>query len=392
MKQFSHSRLSTFEQCPLKFKYRYIDKLEVSQEGVEAFLGSRVHGVLEKLYKDLKLSKLNSLQELIEFLREEWKKNWHDDIVIIREGITKENYLATAEKFVKDYYETYKPFKSNVIATEKKIKIDLGDGYSLIGYIDRLDFGEDYEIHDYKTSGSLTPQEYLDQDRQLALYALAVKNEFDDAKNVKLVWHFLAFNKEFTSFRTDEDLEELKSKIAELAKKIDLCTEFKPKESALCSWCEFKKICPKFRHLYVAEEDENGYLENDGVKLVNQYAKLDAEKKRTIEVIDQELEKIKEAIIKFSEKNKVDVLFGSDKKIRVWTKDCVKFPGKNEPEQQALKDVLIKEGKYIDVSAIDTFKLAKIVEEKKWPEQILDKIKRYQFLEKVQRLYLSKIK
>jgi len=29
MPKFSNSRLSTFEQCPLRYKYQYIDKVEV---------------------------------------------------------------------------------------------------------------------------------------------------------------------------------------------------------------------------------------------------------------------------------------------------------------------------------------------------------------------------
>ena len=29
VKRYSHSKLSTFEQCPIKFKYKYIDKIPV---------------------------------------------------------------------------------------------------------------------------------------------------------------------------------------------------------------------------------------------------------------------------------------------------------------------------------------------------------------------------
>ncbi|MCX6818431.1 MAG: PD-(D/E)XK nuclease family protein [Candidatus Aenigmarchaeota archaeon] len=63
---FSHSRISTFEQCPQKFKFHYIDKAETEEfEGVEAFLGSRVHEVLEKLYMDLKFQKLLLLSQYL---------------------------------------------------------------------------------------------------------------------------------------------------------------------------------------------------------------------------------------------------------------------------------------------------------------------------------------
>jgi hypothetical protein len=56
---YSHSRLSTYETSPLKYSLQYIDKVEIlKREGIELFLGSRVHEAMEKLYKDLRFSKL----------------------------------------------------------------------------------------------------------------------------------------------------------------------------------------------------------------------------------------------------------------------------------------------------------------------------------------------
>lgn len=50
---YSHSKLETFENCPLRYKFAYIDRIKREEEGIEAFLGSRFHEVMEKLYKDL---------------------------------------------------------------------------------------------------------------------------------------------------------------------------------------------------------------------------------------------------------------------------------------------------------------------------------------------------
>jgi RecB family exonuclease len=94
--QYSHSRLSTFEQCKQKFKFRYIDKAEAEIENtVEAFMGSRVHEALEKLYKELKFEKLNSLQDLLDFYHQEWGRHWTDDILIVKEELGEEHYRKT---------------------------------------------------------------------------------------------------------------------------------------------------------------------------------------------------------------------------------------------------------------------------------------------------------
>ena len=107
---YSHSRLSCYEQCPRKYKLQYIDKVETEiEESVEAFLGSRVHEVLEKLYRDLMHQKENSLEDLIDFLHEEWDKNWDDSIIIVKEEYGPDNYLKMAEKYITDYYKRYYP-------------------------------------------------------------------------------------------------------------------------------------------------------------------------------------------------------------------------------------------------------------------------------------------
>ena len=43
---FSYSSLQSFKKCPAQFKYRYIDKIYKKDEGIEAFMGKRVHEVL----------------------------------------------------------------------------------------------------------------------------------------------------------------------------------------------------------------------------------------------------------------------------------------------------------------------------------------------------------
>jgi len=48
----------------------------------------------------------------------------------------------------------------------------------------------------------------LDNDRQLGLYQIAVKEKFMDAKEISLIWHYLIFDKEFTSKRSDAQIAE----------------------------------------------------------------------------------------------------------------------------------------------------------------------------------------
>jgi RecB family exonuclease len=47
---YSFSRITTFEQCARRFRYRYLDGVKEAFHGVEAFMGQRVHEVIEWLF------------------------------------------------------------------------------------------------------------------------------------------------------------------------------------------------------------------------------------------------------------------------------------------------------------------------------------------------------
>ena len=399
MTVYSHSRLSCYEQCPQKFKLQYIDKVETEVEGsIEAFLGSRVHETLEKLYRDLKFQKINSLDDLLVFLRDEWKKNWSDDIVIVKEEYTQENYLKMGEKYLSDYYKRYHPFnQGKTIALEERILVNLDDTgeYKLQGYIDRLSENSDgfYEIHDYKTNSRLPLVDYIKSDRQLALYMIGVKNSYPDVKHVHLIWHFLEFDKEVDSTRTDTELEQLKKDTVGLIDTIESDERFEASPSLICDWCEFKAVCRQWSHLYkIMEKPENEYMSDSGVQLVNRYAEVKNKQKLLNNECDAELEKLEEALITFAEKEKVDCVFGSKNKVKITESERYSFPSKNSKEREQLEEILRKYGKLEEVSQLDTTALGEIIKEKQWEPKVLEALKKYVELEKKKRLYLSKMK
>jgi len=250
MQTYSHSKLSTFEQCPLKFKFRYIDYLEPDfKETIEGFLGNKVHETLEWIYNQPNRNELN-LDIVIQHFIENWNKNFNPQIKITKKELTTETYFNKGIKFLINYFLKNQPFKDNTIATEKKISLALDPlkNYHLTGYIDRLVHNPEtniFEIHDYKTSGTLKSQEELDKDRQLALYSLAIRQEFENIHDIHLIWHFLDFNQTLTSKRTSEQLQKLKQEIIELINKIELTNDFPPNPGCLCNWCEYQSKCPE---------------------------------------------------------------------------------------------------------------------------------------------------
>ena len=397
MTVFSHSRLSCFERCPFKFKLRYLDKVKATREqGIEAFMGTMVHDTLEKLYKDLRFKKLNSMEELLSWFENHWKKNWNEEIVIVRKQYSPENYLKMGGDYLRDYYKRYHPFEQvRTIALEEKVNISLDQSgkYRLQGFIDRLSYAGKgiYQVHDYKTNFNIPVKQYLEDDRQLALYALAVLHNYHDAKRVKLVWHFLSVDKEVVIEKSPRELEKLKKDTIELIDRIRTEKEFPPTPSRLCDWCEFRAECPVQKHVVKVEGlSVNRYLKEPGVKLVNRYAELKQKQKEFNEKADNELQQLQEAIFKYSEKEGLRVIAGSDFRATLWSKDCIKFPGKNDPGREELEEIIKSSGHWKDASMLDTWELEKLVSEGRLSQEVIRKLAKFAKKEKVRRIYLKK--
>lgn len=244
-KLYSHSRLSTFEQCQLKYKFKYIDNVIPDYEqSIEQFLGKKVHETLEWIYNNAKQRNFE-LDDIVKYFIESWNKDFNKEIKIFND-LPSEHYFNRGIKFLINYFLKHSPFIDNTIATEKEISFSLDNNkHNMRGFIDRLvqNPGNVFEIHDYKT-GSLKSQRELDNDKQLALYSIGVRELFGNVSEVNLIWHFLDYGEKKFSKRTLEELEKLKQEIIQLIDKIESTKNFEPNPNKLCKWCEYRSYCP----------------------------------------------------------------------------------------------------------------------------------------------------
>lgn len=392
---YSHSKISCFFNCPLQFRFKYIDKTKVEEfESIESFLGKCAHAALEKLYHDQKNSKTNALEDILGFYKEHWQKNYKESIRIIKQGYTQDNYFRLGRKYIEDFYNKNFPFnESATVGLEQKITLEL-NGHTIIGYIDRLAIGKDatYEIHDYKTSKSMPQMSHFQKDEQLALYALAVKSAYNDAAKIRLIWHYLAFNKAINSSRTEKEFEEAKSSVI---KKIEIIegaiteNNFLPKASQLCSWCEFQKICPQHNMQFTMENKKHDELhEKTEKELVDEYVEL---KNKQMEIAEK-ADKIKDELVKYCKLNNVTSARGSEYMANVHAIMATKYPGSDEESRKKL-EMFLKENKLWDrVSTLDIHALKRLVTETLLDKKITEKIRSFETEETTHRVMLSKRK
>ncbi len=359
--EYSYSRLTTFDNCPLQYKFSYVLKeAKDFENSIEAFMGSRVHEALEELYKKQKLNTVMTLEEVLNIYKKNWNDKNNDNIKIIKKELNKKNYFDLGIKYLTNYYNRFKPFDSEyTVGLEMEIKLDLNnDGkYLLIGYIDRLSMKDNvYYIHDYKTSSILPTNEEINKNKQLALYAMAIKQMYQNVKKVILIWHYLAFDTDLIVEKEENDYELIRKQTIEKINAIENLENgnYLPKESTLCEWCAYASKCPMKKHNFkVKQFTLEEYNLDYGVKLVEKYSELEEKKNKII----NEIKELDEKILEYSKVNKLKKIVSNNNSITIYETDNYSIPTKGTPKYEELKNI-VKEN-YPELLCIDNYYLTK---------------------------------
>jgi len=229
----SYTQISTYENCPLKYKYKYILNVPTLPSHALSF-GSTIHETL-KLFHERLLFKEVSLEELYKIYEEKWEPLGYLD-----EAHRKERF-ADGKKLLKKYYKSLDKTKKP-IGLEKSFNIQI-NGIRFYGRIDRIDSlkGNEVEIIDYKTGKTKTQKE-VDRDKQVTLYALGTREALG-LNPTKLTLYFVEEGIKLSTTRTEEDIQK---SIVEVKEVIENIKEgnFEPSSGFLCGWCDYKNICP----------------------------------------------------------------------------------------------------------------------------------------------------
>lgn len=176
---FSYTRLSAFDQCQHKYIQRYHRKHVPKYEGIEAFVGKRVHEVAEAV----ELGQMEpNLRGMWEAYLENWQREYHSAIVDVR-GYGHDYWCDYGQKCVTTYHDKGRvPEGWELVGVEYKLGAPLLENpmASFLGILDRLiknDSGE-YRIQDFKT-GKMGPIKYFNKDHQLPIYSYLVQRNFE---------------------------------------------------------------------------------------------------------------------------------------------------------------------------------------------------------------------
>lgn len=238
--QVSHSRVECFENCPYRYKLRYIDKISTIKDDKAdnpLFIGTMLHTALERGI-DTAINEYYSQYPII--------TDNH-----VNEAIKLETILHRAR----------------VPTGRHEVKISTND---FIGYIDLID--DEYNLYDFKYSNNI---EHYKNSVQIHLYKYFYQQQ---TRNIIHNLFYMCFPKINIKQKRDETLEEYRQRIHEqevvpTIVKVDYNQEkvdkwkstvadmlntktFSKKESWLCNYCEYHDYCQKGEDYMILPEDK----------------------------------------------------------------------------------------------------------------------------------------
>jgi putative RecB family exonuclease len=246
--RLSPSSVSAFKDCPLAFRFAYIDRLP-EPPSAPASKGTLVHRALERLMcrPPAERTVAAALDDLA-LAREELAA--HPDLADL--DLTADEWAAfhaNAELLVRRYFELEDPTTVRPIGLELKLSADVGRT-TLRGIIDRLELDADGElvVTDYKT-GSV-PSEMHENSRLAGVHIYAFLCErMLGRRPARVQLYFLSKPEAIIARPSEQSVAGVERKTGAVWNAIVRACErddFRPSPGPLCNYCTFKPYCPAY--------------------------------------------------------------------------------------------------------------------------------------------------
>ncbi|MGE0506542.1 MAG: PD-(D/E)XK nuclease family protein, partial [Solirubrobacterales bacterium] len=232
----SASDLTLYLTCPLKYKFARV--FGIPQEPtINQRFGILFHNVLERFHKEPPATEGDGLKTLNRLFEIGWRRTGFgssDDEL---------QYRDRGREALRMYWENERVAESEPVWLEKKFDFKVGE-HHVRGRVDRVDRHPDgeYELIDYKTGERKSAAE-LESDLQLALYRMAAREAWEIDAATGSYYYVLDGDKVAAPTKPD-DAERVERTVLQVGEGI-LGQDFEPRPSpAVCSWCDYRLICP----------------------------------------------------------------------------------------------------------------------------------------------------
>lgn len=247
----SPTRIATYLECAVKYKYIYQDKIGRYYLRARAgySFGSTLHHVLQQFHEG---GSAQSPEELVAGLEHHWIGAGYES------GTQEQAHREAGEQIVHAYHAATSERRAaqvETVAIEKTLTYDMG-AFRLMGRVDRIDRHPDgvLEIIDYKSGRLETRPEELESDLAMHCYGLMLSRASDAP--VRVTIYALRSGHQASLDLASETLGRFEADIAALGREI-LARELDqvvPIRIPCCASCDFLARCSAFWQRQAREE------------------------------------------------------------------------------------------------------------------------------------------
>lgn len=270
----SYSSFTTYEECPLRWKYLYVDRLPQVPRGYFTF-GRVVHSVLEELIRPYVVPGTRRPRDgEMQRTLDHWEGGGSastprapissDEMLALyqrgwsSEGYTspeeEERYRKLGKELLLRYYERLVADPPRPVAVEEHLEATW-EGIPIHGYVDRIDRTPTggLEVVDYKTSRELSREDAKGSD-QLSIYQVLVESNYTEPVERLTLYHLRSLTPHATEPRPRDTLVALHDRMGTVVDGIR-AGAFEPTPGRQCARCDFRERCPEFREVPAVDAD-----------------------------------------------------------------------------------------------------------------------------------------
>jgi putative RecB family exonuclease len=259
----SHSQISTYQNCSLKYFFRYVEGRKAESVNIFLPLGSAIHIAIATYHRGLKNGHVEPLQAITDTFKTCLSLDIdNSELPIIYSKTTpdKNSAIAMGTRMIETFYNTVDIADYKVVDVELPLSAPLytHEGqtteFKLVGIIDLLLKNEagDILVVDFKTASKSISKPAVDEDTQLTAYSyLLASNKFTaSTSDIACQYCVLLKTKEakiqqINTIRTRSDRRRF-AKVANVVLSGIDAKIFMPVQSWLCSSCDYSTVCKEW--------------------------------------------------------------------------------------------------------------------------------------------------
>lgn len=265
LEHLSHSRISSFLTCGLKWKFHYVDRLRPEFTPAALAFGVAFHEAAEEALAGLMVDAAPGVPQLVAVVARSLDEQNADVPIQFADEGGKDAMLELATRMLTAWIAWPRP-PARILAVEQDFELSLAPGLPpLVGRIDIIEEHEDHVlVIDVKTSAKKWSTQQVDEHApQLILYGHAVKKLAAElGKPVRMAYEVITKTKvptvERYSIEQTTDSIERQAKIAGLVVSAVKTGIFIPQPGWQCATCPYAGPCREWSRNAGVEAEPTG--------------------------------------------------------------------------------------------------------------------------------------